>query len=80
LEKVGVNIKDSNGALKDMDEILNNIGSRWETLNKDEQIALAQSVAGIRQYNQFMALMDNWDVMERNVELAKEANGELEIQ
>lgn len=80
LEKVGVNIKDSNGNLKEMDDILDGIGARWEGLNKDEQVALAQSVAGIRQYNQFMALMDNWDVMERNVELAKEANGELEIQ
>jgi hypothetical protein len=41
---------------------------------------LAQSVAGIRQYSQFMALMDNWDVMEDNVKMAKEANGALEEQ
>jgi hypothetical protein len=27
-----------------------------------------------------MALMDNWDVMEKNVEMAKEANGALEDQ
>jgi TP901 family phage tail tape measure protein len=36
LEKVGVSIKDSNGGLKTMDEILDNIGARWETLAKDE--------------------------------------------
>jgi len=24
-------------------------------------MALAQTVAGVRQYNQFVALMDNWD-------------------
>ena len=80
LMKVGVNIKDSNGQLKDMDNILSEIGNRWGSLNKDSQVALAQSVAGIRQYNQFMALMSNWDVMERNLELTKEASGELEYQ
>ena len=80
LEKVGVNIKDSNGGLKDMDEILDNIGARWQSLAKDEQVALAQSVAGIRQYNQFIAMMDNYDTMKENVELAKESAGTLELQ
>ena len=80
LAKVGVNIKDSNAELKDMDTILDEIGQKWSTLSKDEQIALSQSVAGIRQYNQFMALMSNWDVMERNVVLARSATGELEKQ
>ena len=80
LEKVGVNIKESNGGLKDMDEILDNIGARWQSLAQDEQVALAQSVAGIRQYNQFIALMDNYDTMKENVELAKESRGELELQ
>ena len=80
LAKVGVHIQDANGNLRGMDNILNDIGARWETLGKSEQVALAQSVAGIRQYNQFMALMSNWDVMEENVQMAKDANGELEHQ
>ena len=80
LAKVGVNIKDSNGQLKEMDDILSSIGTTWQILDRDQQVALAQQVAGIRQYSQFMALMDNWDVMEKNVELAKKANGALEDQ
>ena len=80
LMKVGVNIKDSNGELKDMDIILDQIGSRWNTLARDEQVALAQSVAGIRQYNQFMALMSNWDVMENNLAIIKDSTGELQKQ
>ena len=80
LQTVGVNIKDANGELKDMDIILQQTGQRWETLARDEQIALAQSVAGIRQYTQFMALMDNWDVMEKNLELTEQANGALNEQ
>lgn len=80
LQKVGVNIKNANGELKDMDTILDQTGARWQTLNKDQQIALAQQVAGIRQYNQFMALMENWDVMQNNLKLVEQSNGALEEQ
>lgn len=77
---VGVNIKKSNNELKDMDDILDEIGNRWDTLNKDQQVALAQNVAGVRQYSQFMALMDNWDVMQENLEIAANSQGTLNKQ
>ena len=80
LKTVGVNIKDANGNLKDMDIILQQTGERWATLDRASQVALAQSVAGIRQYAQFMSLMDNWDIMEKNVEMSKQSTGELEAQ
>lgn len=80
LQKVGVDIKNANGELKDMDVILEQTGQKWDTLARDQQIALAQSVAGIRQYTQFMALMDNWDVMEKNLRLTEASNGALQDQ
>ena len=60
LQSVGVNIKDTNGQLKDMDQILDETAAKWSILSKDQQVALAQSVAGVRQYTQFIALMDNF--------------------
>ena len=80
LEKVGIDIKDQNGELKNMDTILDEMGSKWETLNKDQQLALAQTVAGTRQYNQLVALMDNWDVMNQNLETAANSTGTLQKQ
>lgn len=80
IDAIGVSIKDSNGELRNMDDVLSDIGERWSTLNKDEQVALAQGVAGIRQYTQFIALMDNWDFMKENLETAKGATGELQKQ
>ena len=59
LAKVGISIKDSSGNLKNMDSILNEMGSKWETLSKDQQMGLAQTVAGVRQYTQLVALMYN---------------------
>lgn len=80
LDAVGISIKGSNGELRDMDRILDDIGGKWDTLNKDEQVALAQAVGGVRQYTQFIALMDNWDFMKENLETAKNATGELQNQ
>ena len=80
LEKVGINIKTQSGDLKDMDDILDEMGAKWSTLNKDQQVALAQAVAGVRQYNQLMALMNNWSDMETNVERATNAAGTLNKQ
>lgn len=80
LAKVGVNIKDASGQLKDMDVILEETAAKWQQLDKDQQVALAKGVAGIRQYNTFIALMDNWDFMEKNLKTVEESGGMLQEQ
>ena len=80
LEAVGINIKDQNGQLKEMDAILDEMGSKWNTLSKDTQVALAQTVAGTRQYTQLVALMDNWDEFGENLKTANTATGTLQKQ
>lgn len=80
LEKVGINIKDSNGELKDMDNIIEEMGNKWNTIDKDQQVALAQQVAGIRQYTQLIALMDNFDYYKENLARAQNADGSLQEQ
>lgn len=80
LYTVGINIKDTNGELKDMDDILAELGNRWQTLARDEQMALAQTVGGVRQYAQLVALMDNWQTFQQNLTTARTAEGSLEKQ
>lgn len=80
LEAVGINIKNQNGELKDMDSILAEMGAKWNTLSKDQQVALAQTVAGVRQYNQLIALMDNFDFYQKNLSSAQNSTGTLQEQ
>lgn len=61
LEKVGISIYEQNGELKEMDNILVEMANKWTTLSSTQQVALAQTVAGVRQYTQLIALMENWD-------------------
>lgn len=80
LAKIGVGIKTLDGELRPMDDILDDIGEKWEKLNDAEKAAVAQKVAGIRQYNQFIALFDNWDFMKQNLATASAADGTLNEQ
>lgn len=80
LAVVGVNIKDGNDQLKSMDTILDELGSKWNLISKDQQMALAQTVGGIRQYTQLITLMDNYDKMKKNIDFATNSAGTLEQQ
>ena len=80
LHKVGIEVKDTDGQLKDMDVILDEMGTKWNTWSRDTQMALAQTVAGVRQYTQLMTLMNNYDFYKENVERAKNSEGSLQEQ
>ena len=80
LEKVGVSVLDLNGNLRDADDIIYDLGSKWDTLSRAQQTALAQTVAGTRQYTQLMSLMNNFDDFLANVDLSKNAEGTLNEQ
>lgn len=85
LQKVGIQVLDTNGNLIKMDDILDQMGEKWDTLSEAQQVALAQQVAGIRQYNQLVSLMDNWNVddadsMKTNLQYIEESSGELQKQ
>ena len=80
LAAVGIDIFSTNGQMKEMDDILDELGSKWDRLGKAEQTALAQTVAGVRQYTHLMSLMENWDKFKDNVDVAMNATGELDKQ
>ena len=80
LQTVGVNVLDANGKMKDMDTTLDALGKKWKLLGQEQKIALAQTVAGVRQYNQFISLMDNYDKVLKNEDLAKNSTGTLSKQ
>ena len=80
LHTAGVEVLDANGKIKDMNTILNETMEAWGNLDKTQQTALATTVAGVRQYAQFIALMENRDFFRENVEEAANATGELQKQ
>ena len=80
LNSVGISIKDQNGELKDMNTIIDEMGNKWSTLSSDQQVALAQTVAGVRQWTTLVSLMENFDFYKQNLATAQNADGTLDKQ
>lgn len=70
LEKVNIAFTDSNGQMRDVDDILDDLAGKWESLDKNTQNYLRTEIAGVRQGNNFIALMDNYS---RSLEIYNEA-------
>lgn len=76
----GINVLDATGHLRDMGDVIEEVGTKWSTMSRESQIALAQVMAGQRQYNNLTALFDNWDMYLDALETSKTAAGTLEEQ
>lgn len=70
LAAAGIRLRTVNGEFRDMEDIFNELGPKWNSLNTMQQQAIAQAVAGTRQQSRFVAIMQDW---ERTQELAAEA-------
>lgn len=73
LHSVGISVADANGELRLTSDVLNELAGRWNNLTSAEQSYLAQSLAGKRQANILVSLMQNWEEAQRQMELY--ANG-----
>ena len=63
-----------------MDNILEDMGNKWNELSKSQQVALAQTVGGVRQYTTLMALMNNFDFYKQNQQTALTSEGTVQKQ
>lgn len=77
---LGFSVLDSSGHLKDLGSVMEDIGGSWKNLTREQQISLAQTMAGTRQYNNLIALFDNWDEYTRSLNVSLNANGTLQQQ
>lgn len=80
LEAIGVNVLDATGNVRDMNNILDEMGTKWDSLTEAQKVSTAQTVAGVRQYTQLIALMENWDTFQENVGVASNSEGALSQQ
>lgn len=75
LSDLGVQIMNSDGTLKNLGQTINEVGNNWENWSQEQQLAIAQLVGGTRQYGQFLALMENFDKYQKNLQSAAGETG-----
>lgn len=77
MAELGFNVLDASGNLRDTGQVMEQIGGRWESLTKEQQVYLAQTMGGQRQITQIMALFDNWKVYVDNLNTSLASQGTL---
>lgn len=76
LNSVGIAAVDSSGQLRSLQDVMNDLGPMWATLDKNHKAYLATVLAGNRQQSRFIALMDNYDRAMELVSVSQNASGE----
>ena len=80
MAEMGINVLDINGNLRDMGDVVEEIGNKWAYMSREQQTSLAQTIAGTRQYSRMMALFDNWDMYTKALQTSADAAGTLQKQ
>lgn len=70
LKSVGISMKDANNQFREFDDVIDELGAKWEKLDSTSQRYIATQFAGTNQQSRFLALMQNYD---RYKELQDEA-------
>lgn len=57
---IGISVRNTNGEFRELSETLDDLYSVWGNLNNVERSYIAESAAGVRQKNIFIAMMDTY--------------------
>lgn len=73
--EMGINVIDASGDLKELDDVIMDLGGTWDTYSVKQQQAIAQIAGGTRQFGQFLTLMNNFDKYKINLQSAMAESG-----
>ena len=80
LKQVGIDVLDQQGNLRDMGTVITEVAGKWKNWTGAQQQAIAVAMAGKRQYNNLIALFENWDMYESALTTSQNAEGTLQKQ
>jgi TP901 family phage tail tape measure protein len=80
LASVGVALRDANGQFRNLDQVLIDVGQKWDTIDRNSQAYLATTLAGTRQQTRLIALFEDFDRTLELIELSQDSAGVATIQ
>ena len=75
LSYVGVALRSVSGELRSTEDVLNDLGSKWDTLSANQQAAVAKALAGTRQQSRLIAMMSDYERVIELQEIAAQSSG-----
>lgn len=75
LRELGIELRKSETEFRDFDDVLDEVGAKWNTLNDMQKSDIATAFGGVYQRNNFITLMDNYEKVEKYVNAAANSAG-----
>ena len=80
LAYVGIALRDQQGELRSTEDVLDELGKKWDTLNKNQQAAVAKALAGTRQQSRLIAMMEDYERVTELQQIAERSAGATSAQ
>lgn len=80
LKSAGVALRDASGQFRDFDDVILELSSKWDGLDRNTQRYIATIAAGSRQQSRFIALVSDYEGLLRNVNYAYDSLGSADAQ
>ena len=80
LRYVGIALRDQNGELRSTEEVLDELGGKWEELSSNQQAAIAKALAGTRQQSRLIAMMSDYERVTELQQISQRSAGATAAQ
>lgn len=80
LKTAGVNLVNTAGQFRDIDDVFMDLSKVWDTLDRNTQRYIATQAAGSRQQSRFIAMMEDYDRTVELMNVAQNAAGTGSLQ
>lgn len=80
LDNIGVKLLDSNREFRDLEDVLSEVGEKWDTLNINQQANVAIALAGTRQQSRLIAMMQDFNRTQELVNISMKSAGATAAQ
>ncbi|MSS11770.1 phage tail tape measure protein [Clostridium sp. WB02_MRS01] len=78
LNELGIKLRDSNQEFRNFQDVLDDVAGSWGSYSSVQQAAIAKAFSGVRQQENFLVLMENWDKVAEYTEIAANSAGTAE--
>lgn len=78
LNKIGISMRGANNQFREFDDVLEDLSDKWQSLDNISKAAVATAVAGTRQREAFLVLMENMDKYHKLTEVSANSAGTAE--
>ena len=80
LASIGISIKDASGQFRNFDDVIMELAKKWDSLDNNTQRYIATIMAGNRQQSRFIALVSNYDELNRAMNVASTSENASIVQ